>query len=243
MASGSVATVGPVNGTLVWLQGVGVRFGAAEVLRDVSFDVDRDEIVGITGPNGSGKTTLLRMLATLIRPTNGEGEILGKPIGTAAAAAARRNIGLLGHVPALYPELTLTENLQFAARMLEVDGGRVHRVLKAVGLQGAAERRLDQCSNGMQRRADIARVLLSVPQLLLLDEPHAGLDRHASELVTATAEEVLRHNGAIVMVSHDTQQMIPFVDRMWRLDGGRLDLVAVDGGPTEPDTAPTERPQ
>jgi len=211
-----------VNSRIVELQGVGVRFGTVDVLKNVSLDICRGEIVGVTGANGSGKTTLLRVLATLIRPHSGQGQILGKPIGSGETAAVRGRIGLLGHTAALYPELTLAENLRFASRMTGVDEARADLVLAAVGLQGASDRRLDQCSNGMQRRADIARLLVSMPELLLLDEPHAGLDRAAADLVEAAAREVAGRNGAVVIVSHDTHLMQPLVDRMWRIDEGEL---------------------
>lgn len=204
-----------------------MRLGRTDVLDGVSLDLRRGEIVGVRGPNGSGKTTLLRLLATLVPPASGEGDVLGVRLGSREVTTIRRRIGLVGHAPALYPELTLAENLQFVARMAGVADSKVDVVLAAVGMSRAADRRLEQCSHGMRRRADFARVLLSLPELLLLDEAHTGLDQDAAELVLSVASEVVRREGAVVLVSHDRTSVDRVVDRWVRIDEGRLSVEPV----------------
>ncbi|MGZ5383750.1 MAG: heme ABC exporter ATP-binding protein CcmA [Acidimicrobiia bacterium] len=204
------------------LSGVGVRFGRMPVLRGVDLRVDPGEVAGIVGPNGSGKSTLLRVLATLLKPTEGSVTVLGANIGSNGILAARSRIALLGHHPGLWPELTLEENLTFIARMAGASTDGVATALEQVGLGGAKQRRADHSSHGMQRRVEFARVLLIKPRLLLLDEAHAGLDRAAQLLVNVTVSEVRRRAGAVVLVSHEPDRMLPLVDRTYHLENGSL---------------------
>ncbi len=207
---------------LVELAGVGVRFGRMPVLRGIDLSITPAEVIGIVGPNGSGKSTLLRVLATLLRPTQGTVRVLGATVGSDRVLRARRQIALLGHQPGLWGELTLAENLTFVARMAGVSTDGVGAALEQVGLGGAKHRRADHSSHGMQRRVEFARVLLVKPSLLLLDEAHAGLDRAAQLLVRATVSDVRERGGAVVLVSHEPDRMLPLVDRTYQLEGGSL---------------------
>lgn len=212
---------------LVQLERVGVRFGRITVLRDVDLQVQPGEGVGIVGPNGSGKSTLLRVLATLLRPTDGTGTVLGAPIGEDTPPSVRRRISLIGHHPALYGELTLEENLGFVARLLGRSHDDVVKTLTAVGLAAALDRRADQSSHGMQRRVEFARVFMTHPDLLLLDEAHAGLDRHAAALVETTVAAVKRRGGSVILVSHEPDRMLPLVERIYEI----VDGTTVEGVP------------
>jgi ABC-type multidrug transport system ATPase subunit len=207
---------------LIGLRGLGVRVGQAAILRDLDFAVGPGEAVGIFGANGSGKTTLLRVVATLLRPSFGEGVVLGAPLGSSAAEAVRPRIGLIGHQPALYPQLSLEENTDFVASVTGTPQDRVGAVLGAVGLGRVRHRRADQCSHGMQRRAEFARLLLMGPDLMLFDEAHAGLDQNAAGLVGALVDGVRDRGGAAVLVSHEPGRIAPLVDRSLILDDGRL---------------------
>lgn len=210
---------------LIELADVGVRFGRLTVLHGINLHVGSGEGVGIVGPNGSGKSTLLRVLATLLRPTLGTGSVLGNPLSREPAAETRRRIALIGHHPALYGELTLKENLEFVARLIGSPNGAVQSSLETVGLGGAMDRRADHSSHGMQRRVEFARVLMTKPDLLLLDEAHAGLDKMAASLVQATVQAVKRRGGAVVLVSHEPDRMLPLVERTYELIQG----TAVEG--------------
>lgn len=194
------------------------------VLRSVDLVVGPGEVVGVVGPNGSGKSTLLRILATLMRPTVGSARVLGVEVGSTAVVGARRRLALLGHHPALWGELTLVENLSFVGRLSGAGTDRVPLILEQVGLGGAMRRRADHSSHGMQRRVEFARVLLTQPDLLLLDEAHAGLDKAAQALVEVSVTDVRKRGGGVVLVSHEPDRMLPLVDTRYQLLGGKLVL-------------------
>ena len=172
------------------------------------------------GANGSGKTTLLRIIATLMRPSAGSGEVLGADLNGADRFGVRPRIGLIGHIPGLYPELTLGENLEFAARIAGIPHRRVGEVLAGVGLANAGDRSADACSHGMQRRAEFAREMMRRPDLLLLDEPHTALDKEAVDLVGHLVESIASAGGAVVVVSHDAGRVRPIVTRTAELVSG-----------------------
>jgi heme exporter protein A len=207
---------------LVELRGVGVRVGDTPILRGADLRVDPGEAIGLVGANGSGKTTLLRLVATLLAPTSGTGEVLGAGLAAEERYEVRRRIGLIGHTPALYPNLTLEENTRFVAGLVGAPGGAVAAALDEVGLAGARHRRAVHCSHGMQRRAEFARLLITLPDLVLLDEAHAGLDRHAADLVAFIVDGVRSRGGGAILVSHEHNRMAPVVDRVVELRNGSV---------------------
>lgn len=212
----------PPDTPLVELRNVAGRIGSTTILRDVDLFVGPGEAVGLFGANGAGKTTLLRIIATLMRPAAGSGSVLGADLTGPERFEVRSRIGLIGHIPALYPELTLGENLRFAARVTATPERRVEDVLAAVGLANAADRRADACSHGMQRRAEFAREMMRGPDLLLLDEPHTALDPHAVELVGHLVDTIVAGGGGAVVVSHDRARVAPMVQRTVELASGTL---------------------
>jgi heme exporter protein A len=182
-ASGSArASSGEIAKPVLRLQGLARNFGEREALSGVSLSLDAGQTLVVFGPNGAGKTTLLRVLATLLRPHAGEVRVLGSSLPE-DAWAARGRIGLLGHEPLLYRELTARENLRFHARLHGVGGERVEEMLAAVALSDRADEPLKTLSRGMVQRAAVARATLHDPELLLLDEPWANLDPAARGLV------------------------------------------------------------
>jgi heme exporter protein A len=215
--SGDVAGV-----PLVVLNGVGVRMGSTQILRDVNFEVGSGEVVGLFGANGAGKTTALRLIATLIRPAQGVGTVLGADLASSDRYDVRRRIGMVGHVPGLFPELTLAENLQYASRVAGVPIDRVPEALGAVGLAGAADRLAGASSHGMQRRTEFARELMIDRSRLLLDEPHSALDRNAVDLVEGLIERKAAEGGAVIVVSHDRDRINAIAHRSVELVGGTL---------------------
>lgn len=205
------------------LNDVGVRFGSTTVLRGVTLRVDAGEAVGIRGDNGSGKTTLLRVAATLLAPTSGSVRFRGVAADRSAAPSLRPDIGLIGHTPALFAELTIAENTAFAARFLGAENGAVPAALRTVGLDAAAARRVSECSFGMQRRAEFARLLVQHPHLVLFDEAHAGLDAAAAGLVEAVIDRVVSAGGAAVVVTHEASRLDAAVKTQYELVGGTLE--------------------
>lgn len=217
----------PVPGTdtgtdaVAMLVDVAVDVERVAVLRGFDLTVAAGECVGLVGANGSGKSTLLRVLATLLAPVGGHGQVLGAVLGSAACVTVRPRIALVGHDPALYPRLTLRENLHFLARLTGRSARAADEALEAVGLARAADRRAEVCSQGMRRRAELARVLFTEPRLLLLDEAHAGLDTASVGLVEAVVARVRDGGGASVVVSHDHPRLRGVADRLVEIADGR----------------------
>lgn len=208
--------------TLVRLEKVSVRAGSVRILQDVTFTVGAGDSVGIFGSNGAGKTTLLRLIATLQPSAEGVCSILGVDASTASRYDVRNRIGYVGHTPGLYPELTLAENLDFVANARGLDSLSAENALELVGLGGAAGRRADHCSHGMQRRAEFARIIMTEPELLLLDEPHSALDPSAVDLVDALVQRTVDSGGAVVLASHDVDRVKSLVTQTHEIKNGTL---------------------
>ena len=211
---------------LVELRDVDVAVDLVPIISAASLQLGSGECLGIQGPNGAGKTTLLRVIATLLAPTAGSGVVLGARLGSGEVRSVRPEIGLAGHVPALAGPLTLIENLLLVARLTGRTREEASGALGRVGLAGAAERPADLCSHGMRRRADLARLFLAPPRLLLLDEPHAGLDGSAQQLVDELIRHIIASGGGAVLVSHDPAGLADVADRMLTLRSGALERAA-----------------
>ena len=175
------------------------------------------------GPNGAGKTTLLRVLATLLRPHAGRVRVLGSALPE-EAWAVRGRIGLLGHEPLLYRELSARENLRFHARLHGVGEARVEELLEAVAMAERAREPVRTLSRGMVQRVAIARAVLHDPELLLLDEPYANLDPAAVELVGPLIGA--GRGRTRVICSHDPAGGLAEADVVLGLRDGRVALLA-----------------
>ncbi|HEY6628156.1 MAG TPA: heme ABC exporter ATP-binding protein CcmA [Acidimicrobiia bacterium] len=210
-------------GRLVDLNQIAVSLGGLPVLRDIELAIDAGETLGVSGPNGAGKTTLLRVLATLLAPITGSGTVLGAELGTAAVYPVRRSIGLLSHRPALIPELTLAENLRHAANLSGIEFSKAETALRVVGLDEVSSRTAAASSFGMLRRTEVARLLITSPTILLLDEPFTGLDVEAQELIGALVTRTTGDGGAVVMVSHEVGQLASHTSRLLTISLGRLE--------------------
>ena len=204
-------------------EGLGRGFAGTPVLAGVDLVVQAGDAVVLLGPNGAGKTTLLRVLALLLRPGAGRLTLFG----TAAAAAPpalRRRIGYVGHESLCYPDLTAAENLAFYARLFDLPEApaRVATLVAWAGLEGAARRPVRTYSRGMAQRLALARALLHAPDLLLLDEPFAGLDPEAVAMLQRRLEELRRAGHAIVLATHDLERAAPLATRLAILHRGRI---------------------
>jgi heme exporter protein A len=179
------------------LADLGRAYGERVALAGVSLELDEGETLAVFGANGAGKTTLLRILATLLKPHRGSARVLGHELPK-ENWALRGKIGFLGHEPLLYRDLTARENLRFHARLHDVPLTRVDELLDEVGLLKRGDEPLHTFSRGMVQRTAVCRAVLHSPDVLLLDEPFAGLDPGAVALVAPLLER-----GTRVVISHD----------------------------------------
>jgi heme exporter protein A len=208
------------------LRGVARRFGERTALTEISVLLPRGATLAVLGRNGAGKSTLLRILATLLRPHGGDVEVLGEPLPR-RAFAVRPRIGLLGHEPLLYRDLTGRENLRYHARLHGLPDDDVDRLLEAVGMEGRADDAVRSLSRGMVQRLAVCRAVLHEPELLLLDEPRANLDPAASELVEPL---IGGGNGRTrVLTSHDPDTAIREADLVLGLKDGKPAFLANPG--------------
>ncbi len=205
------------------IESVDLSLGGKLVLSDLSLALGPGESLAVVGPNGSGKTSMLRLLATLVKPSSGTGTILDRQILSPSIREIRGRIGLISHTPALIGELTIAENLDHFARLAVQNPDDCTRALHVVGLEQVADRRVNESSFGMQRRTEIAWLLVAKPDLLLLDEAKSGLDVDARELVDAMIDLTLSRSGTVIAVSHDISQLGSALHRQMHLISGRLE--------------------
>jgi heme exporter protein A len=204
------------------VEGLARHYGEREALSGVSLSLEDGQTLVVFGPNGAGKTTLLRVLATLLRPHSGSVRVLGSSLPQ-EAWSVRGRLGLLGHEPLLYRELTARENLRFHARLHDVPDQRVAELLELVALDGRSREPLRTLSRGMVQRVAVARAVLHDPELLLLDEPYANLDPAAVELVSPL---IGASSGRTrVICSHDPSGGLAEADVVLGLRGGRPALL------------------
>ncbi len=181
---------------MIRARGLAKRYGDRLVFDGVDTELDRGDVLLVTGPNGSGKTTLLRVLAGLAAPSSGELEL-----------PSRETIGYLGHDPLVYRELTPIENLTLFGRLYRIPerGEHVGMLLERFGLWDVRHERVSTFSRGMQQRLGLCRVLLHDPSLLVLDEPTNALDAQGLELLDA----LLADRRAFVVATHDPARFEP----------------------------------
>jgi heme exporter protein A len=183
---------------MIRARGLGRSFGPKRVLRDLDLDVADHDVLVVTGPNGSGKSTLLALFAGLLAPTAGELEV----------EADRGRIGYLAHEPLVYRELTALENLDLYGRLYRVPERRerIGMLLERFDLWEARHERVSAFSRGMQQRLALCRTLLHDPELLLLDEPYAGLDEAGGELLDAEIA-ALAGERTVVVATHEPERV------------------------------------
>jgi heme exporter protein A len=197
------------------------RFGLKTILRGMDFTVEPGEFVALLGPNGAGKTTFLRILSSLSRPSIGLVNIAGFSLPT-QAAAVRRRLGVVSHLPLLYGDLTAEENLRFYAKMYNVISAekRISDVLEMVGLASRRKDLVRTFSRGMQQRLAIGRAVLHDPEVMLFDEPHTGLDQDACLMLDTVLREVAARGRTVVMTSHDLARVADLASRFDVLSRG-----------------------
>ena len=215
-------------------QNVHRSFNSRVVLQGVSFELDRGEVLAVFGPNGAGKTTLLRTVAGALQPHQGTIRMEGRDQADMGRGWFRR-IGYVSHATYLYGRLTAAENLTFYGRLFGLSDvpERVARRLEAVGLTDRAATLTRDLSRGLTQRLAIARALIHDPDLVLLDEPFAGLDAAAARRLASDLEHLRDGRRAVLLVTHDLRQGGALADRCAVLSRGSFRTMSVDSANTE----------
>src|SRR5260221_11106083 len=226
---------------LLRIEGVGKKFRSCRAVDGLSLDIRAGEFFTLLGPSGCGKTTLLRMLAGFETPDEGRILLDGKDI--AQVLPHERPVNMMFQNYALFPHLNVRDNIAFGlkrARMARADiATRVAEMVALVKLDGLEKRKPDQLSGGQKQRVALARSLARRPQVLLLDEPLAALDKKLRESTQAELMELQRRLGTtFVIVTHDQEEAMTMANRIGVMDAGRLEQV---GSPRELYEAPHSR--
>ena len=215
---------------MIRIESVRKQFGSTIALQDLSLQVQAGEIFGLLGPNGAGKSTTMSLLTGLAAPDAGSVSVLG---GDPRDAALRARIGLAPQSLALYAELTGRENIAFFARMFGLGGERLkRRVDAALDFVQLADRQHDRAgtfSGGMQRRLNLAAAIVHEPELILLDEPTAGVDPQSRNALFDNVLALKAAGRTIVYTTHYMEEVERLCDRVAIIDHGRV--LAVDTVP------------
>jgi len=202
------------------MRGAVVLLDRFPALAGVDLDVARGEIVLLRGPNGAGKTTLLRTCAGLARVVQGEVEVLGADV-VADPRGVRRRVGMLSHTDGLYGDLTVADNVRFWGGAAGATSTEIAAAMARCDLDGRlAEVPAARLSAGQRRRTALACLLARRPELWLLDEPHAGLDRAGRDLVDHLVREAVAAGATVLFASHELDRAEGLASRIVTIAGG-----------------------
>jgi phospholipid/cholesterol/gamma-HCH transport system ATP-binding protein len=224
-----LATAATAGESAIAIRDLSVAF-ARPVLRHINLEIPRGCLYGLIGPGASGKSVLLKCLAGLLRPQHGEVRVLGQDVtklDELGLSALRQRMGMLFQNNALFDFMTVAENIGFPLRQRGADEGRIReRVaerLACVGLSGFEERLPSRLSGGQKKRVGVARATVAAAEVVLYDEPAAGLDPVTSQRIFDLLRAEQRTAGAtVVMVSSDLDRLLPVTDRIGVLLEGKL---------------------
>jgi heme ABC exporter ATP-binding subunit CcmA len=206
---------------VVHLRDAVALLGRFPALAGIDLDVARGDIVLLRGPNGAGKTTVLRALAGLVPVVRGEARVLGHDLRV-DPRPVRRRVGLLGHATGLLDDLTVVDNVTFWGRATRARRADIDAALGLVGLAGRLrDVPVARLSAGQRRRTSLACLLARRPELWLLDEPHAGLDAEARDLLDGLVRQAVDQGATVVLSSHELDRAEALAHRVVVLDGGR----------------------
>jgi heme ABC exporter ATP-binding subunit CcmA len=207
---------------VVLLRDAVVLVGGFPLLSGVNLELEPGSLSVITGANGAGKTSLLRLLGGLVTLTSGAGTVSGVDLKSGDLRELRRRVGWLGHDGSFYDDLSVRENLTFAAKALGRPTGEIAGVLERVGLTSRAATLAKVLSAGQRRRLGLAWLLLRRPETWLLDEPYASLDDEGRTFFDHLVAEVVRSGATVVVSAHDPLRSSSLRPRTLTLAGGRI---------------------
>ncbi len=217
-----------MNTSVVTLSAVNLRrnYQSHAVVRQVSVQLKRGEVLGLLGPNGAGKTTTLRMLAGNLAPSAGNIEICGIDLFE-QPLAAKANLGYLPEIPPLYPEMTVDEYLLFAARLHQIDDKAIHSAVdntkQQCGLRQRGKQLIATLSKGFQQRVGIAQAIIHSPAVIILDEPTVGLDPNQMREIRELIAE-LRTFSSVILSTHILSEVQSICDRVQIMHRGSVVL-------------------
>ncbi len=226
---------------VVEVRDVSKRFGRETAVDQVSFGVESESIIALLGPSGCGKTTTLRLIAGFETPDSGTIAISGRSM--AGKRPYERNIGLLFQDYALFPHMTVVQNVRYGLHQRGFEKARISRraneMLELVKLTGFEQRRPSQLSGGEQQRVALARALATGPEVMLLDEPLSALDAKLRMELQSELKEILRAVGSTtIVVTHDQEEAMSLAEHIIVMDAGRI---RQEGTPTEIYARPTSK--
>ena len=210
------------SGPLVHLVDAVVFANGFPLLSGVDLDVTPGSLSVVTGANGAGKTSLLRLLAGLVPLSSGEGTVCGIELRKGDLRQLRRRVGWLGHEGSFYADLSVQENLHFAASALGRPTSEIDAVLERVDLTSRRDTVTKQLSAGQRRRLGLAWLLLRRAELWLLDEPYASLDDQGREFFDALLADVTRAGATVLVSAHDPLRSATLQISAIHLAGGRI---------------------
>lgn len=209
---------------MVEAEGLTKRFKDVLAVDRATFSVERGTVFGLLGENGAGKTTTLRMLATLLRPTEGTATVNGHDL-LEEPELVRRSLGVLFE-GGVYDRLTARENIRYFGQLHGVDSQRLERrieeLLELLKMREFADRRVGGLSKGMRQKVAIARALVHDPPVLLMDEPTAGLDVTAARIVHEFVQEAGRSGRTVIFSSHNMNEVEKLCHRVAVIHRGRI---------------------
>lgn len=200
-------------------------YGSVKAVDGIEFEIQKGEVFGLLGPNGAGKSTTISMISALIPPTKGDIRFMGKSI-LKDPGELRRKLGVVPQDIALYPTLTGYENLAFWGSLYGLKGSRLRNrigeVAEIIGINGRLKDRVDKYSGGMKRRLNIGAALLHKPELLIMDEPTAGIDPQSRNHILDTVLELNRQGMTIIYTSHYMEEVEYLCSRICIMDQGNI---------------------
>lgn len=210
---------------IIEVEGLVKEFNGFRAVDGISFSVKKGEVFGFLGPNGAGKSTTIRMLTTLTRPTAGQATVAGHDV-LAESAAVREHIGLVAEKLILYDRLTALENLMFFGSLYHLSKKetkeRAMKWLKTLEMDKWADKLAGTFSTGMKQRVNIARALLTEPEVMFLDEPTLGLDPQTSRSIRDFVKDLHAHGVTVILTTHIMPEADELSDTIAIIDHGKI---------------------
>lgn len=221
--------VNQMNQHYISIRHLSKKFGKDFVLKDVSAELEKGEILGFLGPSGAGKTTTIKILTGQLRPTSGDAEVLGNPCDRIDETIYEQ-IGIVTDVSGVYERMSVYDNLKYFARLLNVPLKEINPLLKRIGLYEHRKKPASKLSKGQTQRLILARAILHKPKVLFLDEPTSGLDPSTALEVHRMLMELKDEGMSIFLTTHNMEEATKLCDHVALLNEG---VIVEYGSPEE----------